>query len=475
MHNIIKQISFLGLALILGSCSVGPDYERPTVVVPEQFKEASKDWKIAEPQEDNIDCKWWEVFNDPVLNDLEEQLDISNQTIVSFEAQYRQAIALVDQAIAAYFPTIGANSAITRQKLSQNASTSTFTTSPKPFTDYTASLTATWAPDLFGVVRRNVEAFEDAAEASEAQLAGARLTAQASLAQIYFQLRTLDVIQKALDDTVASYEKTLTLTKNRFAQGVAGQSDVLLSLSLLQSAQAQAIDNKILRDQYEHAIAVLIGEAPANFTLDCNKSNLNPPSIPLLLPSELLERRPDIAQTERLVAQANANIGLAVAAYFPLLNLGATGGYDSHIFATWFSAPALFWSIGPQLTATLFDGGLRDAKLEGAEATYDQTVANYRQTVLTAFQDVEDNLTSLNILKDEAKVQDAALATSRKALEILLNQYKSGTASMSDVITAEVNTFAAQKNALTIAGRRMTAAVGLIKALGGGWKVPPTN
>jgi NodT family efflux transporter outer membrane factor (OMF) lipoprotein len=316
-----------------------------------------------------------------------------------------------------------------------------------------------------------VEANAAGAQASAAQLALVRLSSQATLAQTYFQLRALDKDQKILDDTVVDYRKALKLTKNRYASGVAGRTDVVQAQSQLDNARALAINNRIGRAQFEHAIAVLLGEPPANLSIPAEPLTAKPPAIPLEVPSALLERRPDVAQSERLAAEANAQIGVAIAAYFPTLTLSGTASEQNRNYAHWFSIPALNWSLGPQLAETIFDGGLRKATTAAARANYEATVATYRQTVLTAFQDVEDNLVSLRVLKQQSVAENSAAASARLALKLIFNQYKSGTAAYSDVITAQTAAYTAEKSAADINGLRMTAAVGLVKALGGGWNV----
>jgi NodT family efflux transporter outer membrane factor (OMF) lipoprotein len=453
------------LVLFLTSCTTGPDYFKPSIHIPEKYKEADGEWKIAQPQDDKNHGSWWNIFNDPNLNKLVEQVDISNQNVAGAAAQYQQALALVSQARSAYFPTVGGSLATTREKTSLSSQQSSRT----PFTLYNSSLNASWEPDIWGSISRSTEASEAGAEASASNLAAVQLSMQGSLVQTYFQLRALDAIQKTLDDAVDSYQKLLTYTLNRYAKGVASKLDVVQAESQLQTAQAQAADNRVNRATYEHAIAVLIGKSPSEFSILPAVLELTPPDTPFQVPSALLERRPDIAQAERLMAQTNAQIGVAISAYFPIFTLTAAGGYESYSFAKWFSSPPLFWSLGPQLAATFFDGGLRSAKVDAARAAYDQSVATYRQTVLTAFQDVEDNLATLRILRKEKDYQRAAVESAQKALTITKNQYKAGTATIADILNAMITLYTTQKNAITIAGRQMVAAAGFVKALGGGW------
>jgi len=472
----IRIFIFLFTTLLLSSCSVGPNYEKPCIDIPEKYKEAPPGWKMASPCDEQDRGAWWKVFNDAQLNALEERVNISNQNIKVAIAQYRQALALVDQARAAYFPTLMGSGSVTRQKTSssRNISSTSVGVIPSgsqsnPFTEYLVSLNAAWEPDLWGSVRRAVESSRANAQASAAQLALMRLSMQGSLAQTYFEWRAAYTTQKLLEDTVIAYKKFLQLTKNRYKAGVAARLDVIQAETQLQTAEAEVLDNQIPLAQYEHAIAVLVGEPPACFALSRVSLAMKPPIIPLQVPSMLLERRPDVASAERQVAAANARIGVAIAAYFPSLNLSATGGYDSTHLNKLFTKPAQFWSLGAQLAETLFDGGLRKANVKVAYAQYDQMVATYRQTVLAAFQDVEDNLVALHQLKAEVLVQNAAVKNAELALKILVNRYKSGIAAYMDVITAQNTLYTAQQTAINIVGREMVSAVGLIKSLGGGW------
>ncbi len=479
--------------LSLASCAVGPDYVRPRVNVPSQFKEAkgkhvmgaerTKNWKMAQPRDDFYRGEWWRIFHDEKLNALEFQLNTSNQSIINAYQNYRQARAIVDEARASYLPTLTGSVDFTRQN--QNTSSSgggsSFTasngsvistgssgasTTSRINDSYDWIASASWEPDIWGAVRRTVEADSAAAQASAALLAVTRLSSQASLAQFYFELRGVDVDQKLLSDTVIAYKRSLKITEYKYASGVAARGDVVQAQSQLETAQAAAINNGVLRAQYEHAIAVLIGLPPAEFSLPPSPRKISPPPIPLEVPSVLLERRPDIAQAERLVAQANAQIGVAVSAYYPSLTLSGTA---STISKKLFNVPFLNWALSAQLADTLFDAGLRSATVKAAEAAYCANVASYRQTVLAAFQDVEDNLASLRIYAKQAVAQNKAAASARKAVEIVLNEYKSGTVDYTSVITAQNSAYAAEKSAADLTYLRMTAAVALIKALGGGW------
>ncbi|HHY6928063.1 TPA: efflux transporter outer membrane subunit [Burkholderia ambifaria] len=459
-------------AVLLAGCAVGPDYHRPDTSIPAAFKEAPAGWKVAQPADRADRGPWWSVYNDPQLDALIGKLNASNQTIAQSAAAYRQARALVAEARAAYFPTVGLTASGSRARSGRTPTSSGaagFGSSSSISNSYSVGLDASWEPDLWGKVSRSVSAQRAGEAAAAADLANARLSQQALLAQTYFQLRTSDALQKLLDDTVKSYGDSLRLTQNQYAQGVAARADVIQAQTQLQSAQAAAIDNGVARAQYEHAIATLIGEPASTFSLPPNPLTAQPPITPVDVPSALLERRPDIAAAERRAASANEQIGVAIAAFFPTLTLSATGGFQSSVWSQLFTLPARFWTVGPQLAATLFDAGLRAAQTDAARATYDQDVAAYRLAVLTAFQDVEDNLASQRILAQEVDVQRQAVDSAEQALAIVTNQYKAGTVAYLNVLSAQTTAFTAQQKLATIAGQRMVSSVGLVKALGGGW------
>lgn len=464
-------------AVLLAGCAVGPDYHRPDTPMPAAFKEAPAGWKVAQPADGADRGAWWRVYGDPQLDTLIDKLNASNQTIAQSAAAYRQARALVAEARAAYFPTVGLTASGSRSRTPRaslsSGSSSSFGggSSGSIGNSYSVGLDASWEPDLWGKVSRTVGAQRAGEAAAAADLANARLSQQATLAQTYFQLRTADALQKLLDDTVASYARSLQLTQNRYAQGVAARADVIQAQTQLQSAQAAAIDNGVARAQYEHAIATLIGEPASTFSLPPLPLAAEPPVTPVGVPSALLERRPDIAAAERRAAAANEQIGVAISAFFPTLTLSAQGGVQSSVWSNLFTLPARFWTVGPQLAATLFDAGLRAAQTEAARATYDQDVAAYRLSVLTAFQDVEDNLASQRILAQEIDVQRQAVDSAEHALAIVTNQYKAGTVDYLNVLTAQATAFSAHQKLATITGQRMVSSVGLVKALGGGWDV----
>jgi NodT family efflux transporter outer membrane factor (OMF) lipoprotein len=450
-------------AALLCACTVGPTYVRPGVETPVAFKEM-QDWKTAQPRDQDLTGKWWEAFGDPLLNGLMEQVAVSNQNLAQAAAQFRQARALVQAARSGYLPTVSGNAAITRSR-----SPAGTTATGKPGNSYALSLDAVWEADLWGRVRRTVEANQASAQASAADLQALRLSIQAELAQNYFQLRALDTQTQLFNDTIAAYQRSLKLTQNQYAVGVAARADVVQAQTQLKTTQAQALDLGVQRAQLEHAIALLLGKPASSFSLAALPLTASPPTLPVGIPSSLLERRPDIAAAERRMAAANAQIGVAEAAYYPSLTLSASGGFQSSSFADWISAPSRFWSLGPALAQTLFDGGLRRAQTEQAIAAYDANVAAYRQTVLTGFQEVEDNLAALRILEQEAAVQDEALQNARQSVTLTTNQYQAGLVSYLNVVTVQATALASERSAVDILNRRLAASVLLTKALGGGW------
>ncbi len=445
------------LALALAACAVGPDYQRPEAAVSAAYKEAVG-WKVAEPRDEASRGNWWEIFGDPKLSALIESIDMSNQNVLLAEARFRQAQALAAQSRAALFPTLDANASITRSR------------SPTGVVgERSVALNSSWEIDLWGRLRRALESSAASAQASAADLAAAHLSAQAELASDYFQLRVLDAQKQLLEDTVTAFGRSLELTRNRYAAGVAAKVDVAQAETQLKSTLAQSIDTGVQRAQLEHAIAILIGKLPSELSIAPVPLAVTMPRVPLGLPSELLERRPDVAAAERRAAAANAQIGVAKAAYFPSLTLSASGGFRSANATDLFTTPSRFWSIGPALAQSIFDGGLRRAQTEQAVAAYDATVAQYRQAVLAGFQEVEDNLAALRILEEEAKVQDEAVRAARESVSLTTNQYKAGIVSYINVVTVQTTQLGNERTAMGILGRRLVAAVTLVKALGGGW------
>ena len=460
----------LSMALLTAACAVGPNYKKPSAETPVAFKEAPPaGWKTAQPRDGSLRGKWWEMFGDPRLNALEEQVAVSNQTLAQAEAQFRGARAAVATARAGLFPTVTAGAQVTTARGSSGRSQSSGSSGSGTATVYQVPIDLTWEADLWGRVRRGIEANVASAQASAADVGNVALSLQAELAVDYFQLHGLDEQRRLLDSTVADYERALQITVNRHDQGVASGADVAQSQTQLETARTQAIDLGVARAEFEHAIAILTGKAPADLTIAQDAIRVPPPAIPVAVPSELLERRPDVAAAERRVAAANAEIGVATAAYYPTLGLSASGGFQGSTLASLFSLPNRFWSLGPSLLATVFDGGRRRAAVAQAEANYDATVAAYRESVLTAFQNVEDNLAALRILADESTQQNAAVAAAEKSLALTRNRYQAGIATYLEVITAQNAAYVNERNTVDLRVRQMTASVNLIKALGGGW------
>jgi NodT family efflux transporter outer membrane factor (OMF) lipoprotein len=460
-----------GLALALQGCAVGPNYHRPALDVPAQYKELPG-FKAATPAEVDPQSLNWSLYNDPILNDLEKQVDISNQNLKAAEAAYRQARAAVAQARGALFPTIAAGFSGQRIKGSSRTSvspTGTPTTTTAARNQFDLSGDVSWNIDLWGRIRRSVEASADTAKASQADLAQARLSTQATLASTYITLRFTDEEQRVLTSLVEAQARALQIAQNRYKVGVAGKADILSAQTQLESTQAQTVNIESTRASLEHAIAVLIGKPPAEFSLAPAPLALAVPAIPIGVPSELLERRPDVAGAERRMAAANAEIGVAWGAFFPAVTLSGTGDYVSGAMSTLFAASNPAWTLGASAAQTVFNGGARIAQLRGARAGYDQTVATYRQTVLTAFQEVEDNLSSAQVLARQAEIEEARVSHARAAERISLNEYKAGTADFTTVITAQSARLNAEIERLSVFQTRLTTSVGLVQALGGGW------
>jgi NodT family efflux transporter outer membrane factor (OMF) lipoprotein len=449
-------------------CTVGPKYQRPAAEVPPAYKEVG-DWKPAQPNDQKLDGNWWEIFQDSQLNGLEAQVNVSNQNLKAAEAQYTQARALVRYQRADYFPTITAGASANRNQFSKNRQPHSPQFNGVTFTDLQIPFELSYQIDIWGRVRRTVESYRDQAQASAADLAAVNLSMHAQLALDYFQARTLDAEEQLLNSTVTQYEQALQLIENRFAGGLASDLEVEQARTQLETTRAQAVDVGVARAQYEHAVAVLIGKPPASFRLAPLPLTAPPPPIPVGLPSDLLERRPDIAAAERLMASANAQIGVAKAAYYPLVNLAAAGGFESGSIITLLSGPSILWSAGPSALLTVLDFGRRRAASDQAIAAYDQTVANYRQTVLTGFQQVEDNVAALRILEHEAQVQNTAVTAAEKYLALANTRYTGGVTSYLEVTTAQSAALSDEVTAVNILGRRMVDAVTLVQALGGGW------
>ncbi len=480
-----------GAMIFFAGCTVGPNYKRPAAPAPPAFKEQpppnfkeadNPGWKQAQPGDAFLKGKWWEVYKDPALNTLEEQVALNNQNVVQAEAQFREAKASVRVARAALYPTvgIGLSTSVARAGGSGTNGTSINSNAPGPGARLAYSLPAdvAWEPDLWGSIRRGVTGAAATAQSFAAELENAKLLYQAELAQDYFQLHSTDTDLDLLRRTEASYQEFLTLTRNRYAGGVASDLDVAQAESQLYGTQASLIDLGVQRAQFEHAIAILIGKPPLELTIPTALLSAPPPPVPVGVPSALLERRPDIAASERRVAAANEQIGIAMAAFYPNLTVSGSAGFQNSVLGQFISAPTRLWSVGGSLAYTLFDAGRRRAVVVSQQAAYDATVAAYRETVLTALQQVEDNLAALRILEIEAAKTQQTVSSSQRALTISTAQYRAGTTSYLTVLTAQAVLLNAERTVVSLQARRLTASVLLIEALGGGWdvsKLPSTQ
>jgi NodT family efflux transporter outer membrane factor (OMF) lipoprotein len=456
-------------ALVLGGCMVGPDYAKPSVPMTPTYKEADG-WKVAQPSDSLPRGRWWEIFGDPELHALEERIP-ANQNLKIAEARLSAARAMVRLNRAALFPTISTSVGASSVRESANQPFLSPTAKLGSSGDFLLSLDMSYEIDLWGRIRRTVAAAREEAEATQADLETARLSLQAELAMDYFELRAADAQKQLLDETVKAFEAALALTTNRFQGGAAPKSDVAQAQTQLDTTRAQATDVTVQRAQFEHAIATLIGEPPATFSLPPRPLAAGPPDVPVGIPSQLLERRPDIAASERRVAEANEQIGIAKAAYFPALVLNASVGFEGSSFGNVLNASSLLWAVGATITQTVFDGGRRRAVSDIARAGYDATVAAYRQTTLSAFQQVEDNLAALRILDQESQQQRRAVESAQESLRLFTNRYRGGVDNYLQVITAQTVTLSNQRTEIDILRRRMDASVLLVKAVGGGWDV----
>jgi NodT family efflux transporter outer membrane factor (OMF) lipoprotein len=459
------------LVLALAGCTMGPNYSRPEAPTPAAWKELPPH-KSATPGDTTPRGPWWEAYGDAVLNDLEAQVVAANQTLRQAEANYRAARAQITGARAGLYPTLNGSVGVTR---AGGGAGGARTGGGGAATATTASLNAQWELDLWGRIRRLVEAAEDTAQASAADVENTRLSLQTELAVDYFQLRVFDAARRVLVATVDAYERSLTLTQNRYNAGVAARVDVVQAEAQLLGARASLVDVDASRAQLEHAIANLVGKPPADFTIAVVETVPSVPDVPPGLPSELLERRPDVAAAERQVAAANAQVGAATAAIFPTLTLSASGGFVGSNLANWLSLPNRVWSLGAAFAGPIFDAGLRASQRDVAIAQYDATVANYRQTVLDAFRDVEDNLALLRVLDEEVRVQNEALRAARESVTLTLNQYRAGLVAYLNVVTVQTTALAAERTALELQSRQLVAAVNLVKALGGGAEANPAT
>ena len=463
------RFSLLAFAsLQFGGCTVGPNYHTPAAQIPSAYKEAAG-WKPAAPNDQNLGGDWWTIFQDPQLNDLEGQVSVSNQNLKAAEAQYREARAALRYDRADLYPTVTAGPSATRTLISSNRPPPNSIFNGITENDFVLPFDLSYEADVWGRVRRTVEAARDQAQATAADLATVNLSMHADLAVDYFQARSLDAEEQLLNSTVAEYQRYLDLTLNRFQGGLSSEVEVQQAKTQLETTQAQAIDVGVLRAQYEHAVAILLGKPPAEFSLPPLPLTAPPPPIPVSVPSELLERRPDVAAAERRVAAANAQIGVAKSAYYPTISLGASGGFESADITKLLNGPSGLWSIGASAVVTVFDVGRRRAFTDEARAAYDSQIATYRETVLTGFQQVEDNLAALRILENEAAVQDQAVAAAQSSLELSIQRYEGGVTSYLEVTVAQSAALADEVTAVNILGRRLASAILLIQALGGGW------
>ncbi|CAB3766024.1 efflux transporter outer membrane subunit [Paraburkholderia solisilvae] len=457
-------------AALLGACTLGPDYVRPAAPTTASYKELEgTGWKSAEPADTQLRGAWWEVYQDPALNALEEQVASANQNVKAAEARFRSARAAVAGFRSQFFPVVSYNGGFSRARSSENIEFKS--TAGKTLNDYLVGADATWEPDLWGRVSRSVEGAKANAQASAADVQSMLLSIQAEIATDYFELRGIDREQQLLTDTIGAYKDAVELTQNRLNGGIATDADVAQAQTQLRTTQAQQIDLGVQRAQLEHAIAILTGQPPATFSLPVAPLDAVPVVAPTGVPSALLERRPDIASAERQMVNTNAQIGVAKAAFFPNLFLSVTGGLEATNYSQWLLAPSRFWSLGPSVAGTLLDFGARSAQKEEAQAGYDESVALYRQTVLDAFGQVEDNLAALRVLEQEAHAQDEAVSAAERSLAILYDRYKNGAITYLDVVVAQTTALTNEVQAVSIARRRMAASVALIKALGGGWDV----
>ncbi|HUA62657.1 MAG TPA: efflux transporter outer membrane subunit [Verrucomicrobiae bacterium] len=468
-------------AFLLAGCTVGPKYSKPAAPVAPAFSEqppasflASEGWKQAQPAETTLRADWWQLFGNAELNALEEQVDPANQSLKAAEARFREARAQIQLNRSALYPTVSGSASITTNQRSQH---NPLGVTPGDYGDYTLPVDASYEIDTWGRIHRTIAAAREETQASAADLETIRLSLHAELAVDYFELRSLDAQKRLLDQTLVAYQKALDLTQNRFDGGLSSRAEVAQAKTQLETARAQDVGVGVARATFQHAIAILAGRTPESLELPVIPLNTAPPVIPVGVPSQLLERRPDIAAAERRMAEANEQIGIARAAFFPTLMITATGGFEGNHLINWISWPSRLWAVGPSIAQTVFDAGRRKAVAEAATASYDETVANYRQIALSAFQDVEDNLSALRVLEDQARAQLVAVESARQSLELSLDRYKGGLVTYLEVITAQTIDLQDEIAVVDIQRRRMDASVLLIKALGGGWdvsKLPPT-
>jgi NodT family efflux transporter outer membrane factor (OMF) lipoprotein len=472
--RLLIRVVLIGVVAVAG-CTVGPKYHTPSVQAPSSYKEltaadfkTTDGWKLAQPSDTVLRSDWWQMFNDPELNSLEERVNVSNQSIAAATASFFAARAVVREARSQYFPTVGTSPSVTgSRQVNVRGGSSGPSATQGPL--YLLPFDASYVPDVWGRVRNTVRSVSAAAQVSAADLESVRLTIHAELAADYYQLRAEDALKQVLDSTVVAYRESLRLTTVLFQTGIDSDEAVAQAETQLETAEAEDTNLGILRAQYEHAIAVLVGQPASTFSIPLVPLKANPPAIPFGVPSQILERRPDIAAAERSVAEANAQIGIAKAAFYPTIILSATGGFESGSITDWFTWPSRVWSVGPAVTEAIFEGGLRRATVQQFEATYDQTVANYRQTVLVAFQQVEDNLSALRILSQEIQQQDTAVRSAERNLSLATERYRLGIDPYLNVITSQTTLLSNQQTAVNLRLQQMIASVQLIEALGGGW------
>ena len=473
----MSALAVAACCAMLAGCNVGPKYLPPTMTAPPAFNESTAQsneagvWTVAQPQDAALRGKWWEIYNEPDLNSLEDELNIDNQSIRQSFENFMEARALVREARSQYFPTVSVGGSYTRSQSSANlsSSTSSGTSGGKQTQVFSLPADVSWEPDLWGKVRNAVRASQYTAQLTAADLENERLTEQASLTEYFFEIRGQDALQKLLNETVEADKKALEAVRAAYDTGVGDQISVVEAQTTYESAQSAAINLGIARAQYEHAIALLVGKPASTFSIPVEPKTSAPPPIPVGLPSQLLERRPDIAAAERNMAAANAQIGVARAAFYPALTLSATGGVESEAIKNLLDWPSRFWSVGPSISETVYDGGLRRATVNQYTATYNANVAAYRQSVLVAFEQVEDSLAAVRILSQQILRQQEAVESSRTFLRLESTRYEAGIDPYIDVVTAQTTLLSNRQSLTNLQVQEMTASVQLIEALGGGW------
>jgi len=479
MSSTRSAVLMLAVCSLLAGCTPGPKYQKPSAPVPAApaYKESTvkfqdaPGWKVAQPQDAMLRGKWWEIFNDPELNALEDQLEINNQNIKTFFENYMAARAMIREARAQYWPVVTTSPGWNRSKSSGNLTNSSTANTGHTSTVWSLPLDVSWTPDFFGKIRNEVRQAQFGAQVSDADLENERLIEQASLAEYFFEIRGQDELQRVLTETVEADRKALELNQTLYDTGVGNYLSVVEARTTLKTAESQALNVGVARAQFEDAIALLLGKPATDFSIPVKPMLITPPPVPVGLPSQLLERRPDIAAAERTIAEANATIGIGYGAFFPSVTLSAAGGFESSTFSHWFDWPSNFWSIGPQLAQTLYNGGLYRAALQQYTATYNADVSTYRQTVLTAFQQVEDYLAATRILSQQILKQQEAVDSAKEQLDLEMSRYQSGIDPYLDVTIAQTTLLSNQQSLTTLNVQETTASIELIQALGGGWDI----